>query len=185
MTPQQQADKLNLLVANFQKIVSDSMEGATINLEADIRTRVFDENLDINGGGFGQYSSTPAYFGKKQFAVQGAFKGQGKNPEIVKEKPPKTMYLKGGYKELREIQNRPTESIDLQYTYDLFLNGIGTDFNGGYKVVFKNDLSQNKGRGFEDRKGLKIFYPSKEESEKAISFIKTHILDGIKQVFSV
>lgn len=184
MTPQQQADKIKEFVSKFDNLVADTFESATINLEADMRVRIFDESEDKNGGGLGSYSTKAAYFGKKQFAVQGAFKGQGKNPKVIKEKPPKTMYLEGGYKELRAIQGRPTDRVDLQYTYDLFLTGIGVDFTKGYQVIFKNKLSEDKGRGFEERKGLKVFSPSQEESDKTIKFVGTHILDGLKEVFA-
>jgi hypothetical protein len=44
-------------------------------------------------------------------------------------------------------------------------------------------LSQNKGRGFEERRGKKVFYASNEEQKKAMSFVGKKIVGELKKAF--
>ena len=64
MTPQQQSDKINAFIAGFDDLVNDTFTKAIYNLETDIKERIFEEHLDVNGTKLGQYSTTPT--GKTQ-----------------------------------------------------------------------------------------------------------------------
>ena len=190
MTPQQQADRLNAFIANFDTLVADSFESATINLLTDIKTRVFGEHEDATGNKLGQYSTKPTLIGAKSFINKGGantfFESQKKKEtgqwRTVKGKH--LFVLDGGYKELRSIQGRQTSEIDLQYSFELAKSGLTTNIgNDVYQVKFTNLLSQNKGRGFEKRRGKKVFYSSREENNKAVKFIGKSIINGLKLAF--
>ena len=209
MTPQQQADKLNAFIANWDTLVANSFESATLNLYREIHERIFMDNLTVEGFGFGNYSTKPAYFTQKQFVVKGNFKPQGKNESMFGSKiskykkedsynrtskstayvtstgeDRKSMYLRNGYKELRAIQGRPIDKINLQYSFDLAINGIITHTDGGvYQVKFANLLSKQKGRGFEKRKKEKIFKPNKQESFNARKYVANNIINELKKAF--
>ena len=209
MTPQQQADKINNFIANFHTLVADSFETATLNLYTEMHERIFMDNLTVEGFGFGSYSTKPAYFTQKQFVVKGNFKPQGKNEssfgkKVAKYKKEdsyngtskstayvastgedrKSMYLRNGYKELRAIQGRPVDKINLQYSFELAINGIITNTDGGvYQIKFANLLSEQKGRGFEKRKREKIFKPNKQESFNARKYIANNIVGELKKAF--
>jgi hypothetical protein len=71
LTPQQQADKLNLFIGNFDNLIADTFESATFNLLSDIKTRVFGEHEDTSGGKLGQYSTKPTLIGAKSFINKG------------------------------------------------------------------------------------------------------------------
>lgn len=191
MTPQQQADKINAYIASFNELVADTFELAIRNLETDIKVRVFEEHQDVNNAKLGQYSTKPTLIGAKSFINKG---GANTFFTAQKKKEPKGEWrtvngkhlfvLDGGYKELRAIQGRPTDEINLQYTGELLLNGIGVNIgNGVYQVKFLNKLSVDKSRGFERRRGKKVFYASKEEQKKTVDFIGKKIVDGLKTVF--
>ena len=191
MTPKEQADKINSYVAKLNDLVADSFELATRNLETDIKVRVFEEHLDINGAKLGQYSTTPTLIGAKSFINKG---GANSFFTAEKKKEPKGQWrtvkgkhlfvLDGGYKELRAIQGRPTSEIDLQYSGELLLSGIGVNIgNDVYQIKFLNELSTDKGRGFEQRRNKKVFYASEKEKEKTLDFIGNRIINGLKEVF--
>ena len=71
MTPQQQADKLNLFIGNFDNLLADAFEGAILNLKTDINSRIFGEHEDIYGNKLGQYSTKPTLIGAKSFINKG------------------------------------------------------------------------------------------------------------------
>ena len=190
MTPQQQADRLNAFIANFDTLVADSFESATLNLLTDIKTRIFGEHEDATGNKLGQYSTKPTLIGAKSFINKG-----GANTFFESQKKKETgqwrtvngkhlFVLDGGYKELRSIQGRQTAEIDLQYSFELAKSGLTTNIgNDVYQVKFANLLSQNKGRGFEKRRGKKVFYASLEEQKKATTYVGKNIIKGLKLAF--
>ena len=179
MTPQQQADKINLFIGNFDNLIADTFESATFNLLADIKTRVFGEHEDTSGGKLGQYSTKPTLIGAKSFINKGGantfFEAQKKKEDVkwltvkvgkTKSKNAHLYLLDGGYKELRQIQGRQTAEIDLQYSFELAKSGLTT-----------------KGRGFEKRRGKKVFYASIQEQKKAMSFVGKKIVGELKKAF--
>lgn len=191
MTPQQQADRLNVYLANLNELIAESFELATVNLETDIKRRVFTEHEDITGAKLGQYSTKPTLIGAKSFINKG---GANSFFTAQKKKEPKGQWrtikgkhlfiLEGGYKELRQVQGLQTSEVNLQYSGELLLSGINTNFGENvYQVKFVNQLSTDKGRGFEKKRGKKVFYASKEEKEKAVNFAGNRIINGLKKVF--
>lgn len=125
-------------------------------LQANFLKRVFVEGLDSQNSELGNYSEKPNYFSKEQFVRKSAFKGQGQRGfkgERIKEvsagqfkvvkSEVKTMYLKNGYKELRQIQGRPTDKVNLDYSGSL--KNAYRVFKFGEAVVFgQNDTFEHK-----------------------------------------
>jgi len=190
LTPQQQADKLNLFIGNFDNLIADTFESATFNLLADIKTRVFGEHEDTSGGKLGQYSTKPTLIGAKSFINKGGansfFESQKKkeNGQWRTVNGKHLFVLDGGYKELRAIQGRQTAEIDLQYSFELAKTGLTTSISGNdYLVKFSNKLSTDKGRGFEKRRGKKVFYASKQEQQQTTTFIGKTIIKELKLAF--
>ena len=91
-------------------------------LQADFIQRVFVDGKDSDGQLLGTYSEKPNYFSKEKFVRKSAFKAQGKNGDTafkVVTRQRKTMYLPQGYKQLREVQARPTDHVNLDYSGSL------------------------------------------------------------------
>lgn len=139
----------------LEQIADRVLFAATLSLKADFIERIFNKGLDSNDAKIGTYSRKPAYFSKEQFARQGAFRGQGKNganPDA------KSMYLKGGYDELRRIQGRKTPDVNLNYTGSLSLNvQAGKITDGVYGVYLSSELESKKRKGLEKKVGKPVF----------------------------
>lgn len=91
---------------------------AMTELEAEWKDRVFGRGENADGEPIGQYSTKPAYYTRAAFIRTAAFKPQGKNGggrTFGNGKDRKSMYLPGGYSELRDIQGRTTEVVNLKY----------------------------------------------------------------------
>jgi len=146
---QEQKDKY------VEQIADRVLFAATLSLKADFIERIFNKGLDSNDAKIGTYSTKPAYFSKEQFARQGAFVGQGKggaNPKA------KSMYLKGGYDELRRIQGRSTPDKNESYTGSLSLNvAAGIITEGVYGVYLTSPKESAKRKGIEKQEGKPIF----------------------------
>ena len=141
-------------------------------------TRIFDEGKSGNGQSIGKYSTKPAYYTQKQFHGSG-FKPQGKNSlnvngkrksgsdKLGNGKERKSMYLIGGYKQLRQIQGDETGFVNLTYSAKLrkeFATKLAINKD---TVVFKlsDTLNKNKVDGLTEKYGPDIFKHSKEERE--------------------
>ena len=85
-----------------------------------IKTRVFEQGTTTDGEQMQEYSSRPFTFLRKDFINKSAFSGQGDS-----------MFLPGGYKQLREIQGLQTSFIDLKYS-------------GRFRADYKMRTSANK-----------------------------------------
>lgn len=205
MTPKQQADKINAFIANWDNLVADTFFLAITKLDEKMHTRIFNEHKTATGASLGQYSTKPMLVGAKSFvgksfantffsSVKGAekkAKGEGFNSNWKtvkvgksKSKNAHLYLLLGGYKELRAIQGRDVGEVNLQYSFELAKDGTEVVVNGeDYLIKFKNQKSIDKGRGFEERKGLKVFSPSKDESNEAFEFIGNRIITELKDLF--
>jgi hypothetical protein len=148
--------------------------------------RLFDKGVGGDNKDLGEYSSTPAYFSKKQFKRTGAFKAQGKKTERAKQVSQTTrkkklaegnsyqrtsMFLPFGYKQLRAIQGMETSFVNLTYSSDLrndFASKLAIE---GDTVVLKLSRGINKGKvaWLSDKYGTETFKHTKEEKE----FFKT------------
>lgn len=87
-----------------------------VELEAKHKQRIFGEGKNSEGGQIGEYSKKAGYYAKNKFVRTGAFTPQGKERKgnFKNGKERKTMYLAEGYSELRDIQGRQTEYVDVK-----------------------------------------------------------------------
>lgn len=83
-----------------------------------------------------KYSEEPMYATQKVFNNKGAFKPRGKKAKVKgKDKLRKSMYLPGGYRELRQVQGLQTNVVDLEYSGRMHQN------TKPLKVENKSELS--------------------------------------------
>lgn len=82
----------------------------------------------------------------------------------VKSANRQTMYLPTGYKQLRDIQGRPTDTINENYTGDTMLSFQLQAVQNGVVIGMVNERAAKIRKGQEKRFG-KIFSPTKEELE--------------------
>jgi len=91
--------------------------------------------------------------------------------------PHKTMYLQGGYKELRDIQGLRTDIMNLYYRGDLINSYQMQKQAQSVLLGLTSEKEALKRHGLEDRFG-NIFYASQEETEayiKRTNFLLTRI----------
>src|SRR5690606_9970780 len=109
-------------------------------LLATIKNRITRDGKNSSGQQIGHYSTKPMYATAEQFDKKSSFKPGGKAQQKTlvfsvsnrkKKKvnvksdfrPYSSMYLPGGYKELRNIQGKPVDKVNLLYRGDLVPNG--------------------------------------------------------------
>lgn len=176
-----------------QKAAQAIIIPAANKLLANKKNTIQVEGKKTDGSQIGQYSTTPMYASPDQFVKKSAFKpgkkafiatsqklgrynaktktfkGGKTTQNVVKEKM-KTMYLVQGYKELREIQGRPVDKVNLTYSGDLLASYQLQPTPTGAVIGLTNELSAKIRDGLENgtkkKKGYgKIFYAQKEELE--------------------
>ena len=116
-------------VSERLKEVSDSLDrlmpdliaqAVMVELMAKHKKRIFADGLNSEGASMGKYSTKPAYYSKKIFVRQAAFKGVGKpNKDGKRKTGNKSMFIATGYEGLRDIQGRKTDHVNLKYSGSL------------------------------------------------------------------
>lgn len=157
---------------------------------ATIRNRIQVDGERTDGRKIGSYSTEPIYVSADDFDKKSAFKpgvkahvetsqkiklvaktntfkGGKVTQQVVKQKM-KTMYLVDGYKELRDIQGKPTDKINLTYRGDLINSYQQQVVNNAVVQGLVSEFEALKREGLE--KGTKkkagfgeIFKPSSKE----------------------
>jgi hypothetical protein len=154
-----------LAAAAKQKAAQTIIIPAANKLLANKRNTIQVEGEKTDGSQIGQYSTKPMYAIKEQFVKMSSFKPQGKAGKPKKgAKVPKSMYLPQGYKELRQVQGRPTDKINETYSGDTMAAYQLEATPNGAKIGFINERASKIRNGQEARFG-KIFYAQKEELE--------------------
>lgn len=170
MTLEQYAQKIKELIEKSRsKAISNIMVSPANRLLATVKNRIIIQGENTAGNQIGQYSTKPMYASKKQFDKKRAFKPikkkyvstDAKAPKTVKGRKVlgtiytetgKTMYLQQGYKELRQIQDKPVDKVNLQYRGDLLLSYQQDVIGEGVIVQGLNKESEKKKRqGLEKR----------------------------------
>lgn len=175
LTPEQFQKKIEDKIRSLNVADKIVFPVATAMLDK-MRQRLFQQGISGDGNKTGNYSTTPMYASKSAF-VGGGFSPRGKNAKKTasgklakgsKNKKDgavrKSMYLAGGYKELRQVQGKETAFVNLQYSGLLF-----TDFS---KLVVEGDTviakvgtkeSADKLSWLSDKYGKETFKHTKEE----------------------
>lgn len=184
------ANNLDDMANQAEQVLADIYTMALSKLDAELNNRIFNEHKDSLDGKIGQYSTKPTLIGAKSFRNKGAASTffEGKKDEKPSQwrtlKSGKHAYLlEGGYKELRGIQGLPNNEINFQYTGELLKTGIVKKIGDNlFQLVFANKLSENKGRGFEKRRGKLVFSPTKGETDNVKKYIGVKINEFIQGV---
>lgn len=164
MNMQEYMKRLKALTQAVQEKAAEAILVPAVNeyLANKINT-IVQKGEKSDGSKIGQYSTKPMYASKDQFVKKSAFKPIGKRGK--KTPPNKTMYLPQGYKQLRDIQGRPTDKVNLFYSGDLissFRMVAGTNY---VEVGLTNEFASKKKAGNEKRFGGAIFQPQKNEMD--------------------
>lgn len=195
MSPEEFRSKIAQKIKQLDKV--KLIYPVATKIHDDMTRRVFDKGVGGDNKDFGEYSSTPAYFTKKQFKKTGAFKAQGKKSFRANQQGAgrrraqldrgnsyqrTSMYLPYGYKQLKAIQGMQAAFVDLQYSRDLrndFATKLAVQNNTVIaKVSRKNN--QNKIKWLSDKYGPETFKHTKEEKE----FFKTEVTKRLIQYLS-
>lgn len=138
-------------------------------LRAEIQNRIGNQGTDSSGVKLRAYSTTPMYVTKKMFIQPSAFSPQ---------KGRTTMYLKNGYKELREIQGRRTDITNLHYSLAMFKDfQVGFDTEAAY-IGFTDDeqIEKRKALEGEDFYNTPIFTATSGEMANYIKYVTDYYL---------
>jgi hypothetical protein len=117
-----------------------------------------------------RYSKKPLYVTKDQLVKKSIFKKKGKNGDKTKV----TMYVPGGYRQLRALQGLEVRKVNWEYTGELNKSMRIIVNKGVVRVGFKNKKNTLKAEGLEARYKLKskVFRPSKREIRDLINYVQ-------------
>lgn len=177
LTVEQYIAALQQLPAKTQEMMAESIVVPSGNLMLGlIKNRILLKGEKTDGGDIGHYGTKAAYYSRKQFVKQGAFKGTGKPMEGKKKgkKGNKTMYLKDGYYQLRDIQGMPNDKVRVNYTGETMLSFQLTSDGSQVLIGFTTERSSNI-RGWMEKKYGTIYSPSVSETERYREQIITRI----------
>jgi hypothetical protein len=192
LTPEQFKAKIDGKIRSLNIVKEVTFPVATVMADK-MRQRVFQRGIDGNDSKIGSYSTTPMYATKATFKG-GGFSPQGKNAKKTSSgklakgsknksggEVRKSMYLPGGYKQLRQVQGMETSFVNLQYTGLLF-----TDFSKLVVTGTEVDLkvgtkeSADKIQWLSDKYGKETFKHTKSERE----FFKQEVTKKLTKYFS-
>lgn len=185
LTIQQYAERLKkLLEASKSKAMANVMIPSANRLLATVKNRIMLDGENTQGGQIGQYSTKPMYASKEQFDKPSAFKPIKKKYVSTDAKAPKTakgrnvlatvhtetgktMYLREGYRELRQIQGKRVDKVNLNYRGDLMREYVSNPVSDTViEQGLLTEMSKKKREGNEKRFGGKILTPQPEEIEQ-------------------
>lgn len=147
--------------------------GATA-MKAEMVDRIFNRGEDANGSKIGDYSTKEAYYSKEDFVRKSAFKAGGKGGKS-KTKTPKSMYLKDGYKEFRDIQGRKTDTMNFKLTGSLEKSINVVKDNEDIVIAITDDHESKKRQGLEKHVGKKVFTGSKSDYQVFKAAVRNEI----------
>jgi hypothetical protein len=200
-------DKLTAL----DQAINSGLEGIAVTaageLLANIKNRIALDGKNSNGQLIGNYSTKPMYATPEQFDRTSSFKPKGKpvtgrknlksttfNVSNRKKKPVlvnpefrevKSMYLESGYKELRDIQGKPTDKVNLIYRGDLVPNQY--QLQSVEKAVLLGFISERSSlirKGLERKFGANIFQATHEEMAEYNKNFSADVAELTKKVLS-
>lgn len=174
-----------------------------ISMLANIKNRIFRDGLDSSGSKIGNYSTEPYYATKDQFIKKSAFKPGGKRgykgerlvktgdkKYKVKKEKLKSMYLKEGYKEFRDIQGRQTNTVNFFMKGDLSKSYILQQKEKEALIGFDDAKESLVRQGLEDhfKQAKNTIFPATEEEKRGytqevineLKIVQSEIINGIK-----
>lgn len=157
-----------LVTASSKQLAQQAVVPAAQELLAETKNRIQSDGKKSDGSSIGQYSTKTAYYGREAFDKKSSFK-----PPTGK----KTMKLEQGYKQLRQIQGKPTTDINETYTGSTlaaFQNQITED---AVLQGFTTELSSKIRKGQEAKRG-NIFNPTDTE----LTDYKKNVINNTKEI---
>lgn len=172
MTPLEYIDYIKKLKDDIPRMaIKDAIIQSAFVLRGTIQNRIGRKGTDSFDEPLKPYSEKPMYATKEMFINSSSFRPRGKPEQGKKRSSPtkangeqrKTMYLEHGYKELRDIQGRPTDITNLHYRLDLFKDfGVDFDETAAY-IGFSNDKEIKKRKWLEEHYNTTIFMATSKE----------------------
>jgi hypothetical protein len=161
-------------------------QAAAFQVIAEYKQRIFFLGLDTSGGSIGQYSVNPFYINPLSLTTvsAGGIKPQGKNGQSVFKNgnPHKTKYLTQGYKELRDLTGRQSNSVDLNFSGSLFQSIKVTESGSVSAITYTNDEMANIMVFNEDRFAKDISTVSNEEREMGEIAARNELLAILEEI---
>lgn len=191
MTLEQYRGRLGNLVNDLSgQLVRNVIVPPANELLATIKNRIVLDGKDSNDNKIGDYSTKPAYYTREQFDRRSSFKPQGKNArgDFQNGKKRKSMYIRDGYKGLREEQGKPTSTMVLNYSGSTMAAYQQTATDKEVLQGMTTELASQIRRGQEEKRDKSIYKASKTELEAfnknvAIEFLDANIkiLNGVSE----
>ena len=143
--------------------------------------RIHNDGKDIKNQSIGSYSTKDILIGSKSFVNKGAankvFGSKKKRSELewVTFKGRKLAVLKGGYKEIRNIEGKETKNVNLDRTgklrKDLQFKASGKD----YIIGFKSEYGDNMRKYQEEHFDKTIWGVTEEDKKLALQIFEDYI----------
>lgn len=182
------SERLEILaqVVNDDNTARRISQAAAIQVIAEYKQRIFFLGLDRSGGSIGQYSVNPFYINPLSLTTvsAGGIKPQGKNGQSVFKNgnPHKTKYLTQGYKELRDLTGRQSNTVDLNFSGSLFQSIKVTENGTISAITYTNDEMANIMVFNEDRFAKDISTVSNEEREMGEIAARNELLAILEEI---
>ena len=182
------SERLEILaqVVNDDNTARRISQAAAIQVIAEYKQRIFFLGLDTSGGSIGQYSVNPFYINPLSLTTvsAGGIKPQGKNGQSVFKNgnPHKTKYLTQGYKELRDLTGRQSNTVDLNFSGSLFQSIKVTENGTISAITYTNDEMANIMVFNEDRFAKDISTVSNEEREMGEIAARNELLAILEEI---
>ena len=181
-------ERLEILaqVVNDDNTARRISQAAAIQVIAEYKQRIFFLGLDTSGGSIGQYSVNPFYINPLSLTTvsAGGIKPQGKNGQSVFKNgnPHKTKYLTQGYKELRDLTGRQSNTVDLNFSGSLFQSIKVTESGSVSAITYTNDEMANIMIFNEDRFAKDISTVSTDEREMGEIAARNELLAILEEI---
>jgi hypothetical protein len=182
------SERLEILsqVVNDENTARRISQAAAIQVIAEYKQRIFFLGLDTSGASIGQYSVNPFYINPLRLTTvsAGGVKPQGKNGQSVFKNgnPHKTKYLTQGYKELRDLTGRQSNTVDLNFSGSLFQSIKVTESGSVSAITYTNDEMANIMVFNEDRFAKDISTVSNEEREMGETAAQNELLAILEEI---
>ena len=182
------SERLEILseVVNNDSTARRISQVAAIQVIAEYKQRIFLNGLDSNGSAIGQYSVNPFYINPLSLttvAADGVIP-EGKNGQKVFKNgnPHKTKYLTQGYKQLRQLTDRNSETVDLNFSGSLFQSIKVTESGIVSAVTYTNDSMADIMEANETRFGKDISTVSTDERELGETAARNELLAILEEI---
>jgi hypothetical protein len=182
------SERLEILaqVVNDDNTARRISQAAAIQVIAEYKQRIFFLGLDTSGGSIGQYSVNPFYINPLSLTTVKAsgVKPQGINGQSVFKNgnPHKTKYLTQGYKELRDLTGRQSNTVDLNFSGSLFQSIKVTESGSVSAITYTNDEMANIMVFNEDRFAKEISTVSTDEREMGEIAARNELLAILEEI---